>query len=340
MAAELQRLGAISDRHASARENIIVRLIEVLLGLWGDFSSARDDVEALAIAAKSATLVSSATASMRLQSRSYLGSVFAAIDQRLTLPKAAAPYPRSGASALEVYQRPGRQFIWELSRGESVEDARAAAADRLRAIAENDVLLADRHEVHRVFEDNAKTVIGYRRVIHPELSRDGTCGLCLVASQRFYTMEDLLPLHDRCNCTVMPIVKGDDPGFRLNEDDLKSIYATAGSTAAEDLVNTRITINEHGELGPVLVKQGDRFRTAAEAGRPVYVKPTPASLRSANRKARDEAQSQLDEVAAELSPLRDETSREAAARRATLTQASKNLRAYIDSLDAAFRALQ
>jgi hypothetical protein len=341
MAAELQRLGAISDRHASTRESIIVQLVKLLLGIWGDFSDARDDVASISNAARSATLVMSAASRMRLQSRSHLQSLFTAAGERATLPRAANPYPRSGVSALEVYQRPGRQFVWQLSQGSSVAEARQAAETRLQSIAQEDLSLADRDESRRVFEENRKKVLGYRRVIHPELSEDGTCGLCLVASQRFYSVEDLLDIHQPVeNCTVMPIFKGDDPGLRLNDDDLKTIYAAAGSTHAEDLLNTRISVREHGELGPVLVKQGDHFRTAKEAGRPEYVKPTPDSVRAANRKARDEAAAKLTAFSDELTPLLDDTSREAAARRATLTQATKNLRAYIDALDTAFRTLQ
>ena len=34
----------------------------------------------------------------------------------------------------------------------------------------------------------------YRRVIHPELSKGGTCGLCIAASDRIYFVDDLLAL--------------------------------------------------------------------------------------------------------------------------------------------------
>ncbi len=341
MAAELQQLGAIADRHANARQSIIVQLIRILLGLWGDFSDARDDAARLAVAAKSASYVASATSRMRLQSRSHLQSVFAALGERPELAKIVDPYPRSGVSALEVYERPGKQFLWELSRGATVDEARGAAEQRLRQLAEDDVLLADRDESQRVFDGNKRKVLGYRRVIHPELSTSGTCGLCLVASQRFYAVEDLLPLHDRCNCTVMPIVKGDDPGFRLNDDDLKTLYAAAGSTSAADLLNTRISIREHGELGPVLVKQGDSFRTAKEAGRPEYVKPTPESIRAANREARTKADAKLTSVDAELAQIPGDTTDGALIdRRANLTRARNYLRDYIRALDNAYAGLQ
>jgi hypothetical protein len=341
MAVDVSRLSALSDRHAKQRDNIIVQLVKLMLGLWGDFGDSRDPDAVAGLAARSAVLVSSATSQTRRLTRSYLQGVLREVSALPeSLPVLRDPYARSGASALDVYSRPAAQFVYRLSQGGTVEEARAIAEERIRAAAEQDVMLAERDEAQRIYEVAPK-VTGYRRVIHPELSKDGTCGLCVVASQRVYSIEELLPLHGGCNCTTMPIVKGDDPGFRLNEDDLKQLYATAGSTAAEDLVNTRITITEHGELGPVLVKQGDHFRTAKEAGRPEYVKPTPESLRAANRKALAEAQSKLDSLTERLSSLTSDANadRGIVAKRTQLTQGIKNLRDYIAALERAFGQL-
>jgi hypothetical protein len=55
---------------------------------------------------------------------------------------------------------------------------------------------------------------GYRRVIHPELSKGGTCGLCVAASDRIYHVSELRAVHGRCECTTLPIVGEQDPGTR------------------------------------------------------------------------------------------------------------------------------
>lgn len=343
MAASIERLAAISDQHTKQHDSIVLKLIKLLLGVWGDFGSSRDPDAVLAMASQSATLVGSAVAQTRRLTRSYLQATLREMDALPSkLPPIMDAYPRSGVSALDAYSRPANQFIYALSQGSTVEEARTVGVERLQQLAGQDVYLADRDEQQRVYKAAPK-VIGYRRVIHPELSKTGTCGLCVVAADRLYHLEELLPIHavDE-HCTTMPVTKGDDPGFRLNGDDLQKIYAAAGSTFAEDLLNTRITINEHGEMGPVLVKQGDHFRTAKEAGRPEYVKPTPDAMRKANRTAQTQAQSELDDVTRRLNAMTNEvsTDRSVNAERATLTQASKNLKAYIASLDSAFKSLE
>ena len=114
---------------------------------------------------------------------------------------------------------------------------------------------------------SAPKIIGYRRVIHPEFSKTGTCGLCIVASSRFYTKAELMPLHDLGKCTISPMTATQDLGLKLNEDDLAKIYDAAGSTYAEDLKKITVQINEHGELGPILTKKGDHFRDVATVNR-------------------------------------------------------------------------
>lgn len=278
--ASFERLQSATERHAAARESILVQLIKLLLGLWSGFDR-WDDVDVVAgMAARSATLVDSATAQARRTNRSFITSVLRDMNALPEeLPGFDNIYPRANITQSEVYRRPVDEFIWRRRNGGTLAESREAFEQRMRDIVEADIAAADRDEA-RILYDASPRVLGYRRVIHPELSKSGTCGLCIVASSRIYHTDELMPLHGgTCNCDTLPITEGDDPGFRLNDDDLKKIYAAAGSTAAEDLQNTRITINEHGELGPVLVKQGDHFRTAKDAGRPEYVRPDPDSAR-------------------------------------------------------------
>jgi hypothetical protein len=294
VAADVERIARLTERQAAQRRSIIEQLLRLLLGLWGGFDGWTDQRLVTGQAAASATLVDTALVRTRRLTRSYLTSVLAEMGLGdLRLPSQVDLYPRSGVSELAVYARPVKQFLYEQSTGASLEEATAVAMERLKAIATQDVKTADRDESHAIYEAIAR-VIGYRRVIHPELSKSGTCGLCLVASQRRYSTDELEPLHGpSCNCTTLPIVKGDDPGFRVNDADLKAIYAEAGSTAAEDLLNTRITINEHGELGPILTKKGDHFRGPREAGGTAYERPTPASVRELRTKELEVLRDQL-----------------------------------------------
>jgi hypothetical protein len=106
---------------------------------------------------------------------------------------------------------------------------------------------------------------GYRRILRPYLSEGGSCGLCIAAADRIYKREDLLPIHAKCKCITLPVTKAADPGLKLNTDDLAQLYTDAGGTSRAKLKRTRYRIEEHGELGPVLVRQGQGFRTADQA---------------------------------------------------------------------------
>ena len=105
--------------------------------------------------------------------------------------------------------------------------------------------------------DSGKKVLGFRRVIRPELSQHGSCGLCVVAATNWYTIERLKPIHHLCKCVTVPVLKGNDPGFGWNQEDLRKnldrMYGAAGDTTRGDkLKRIRVKIGEHGELGSVL----------------------------------------------------------------------------------------
>lgn len=154
------------------------------------------------------------------------------------------------------------------------EQVKARVVTRARVQVEDNLSLAVTRQWAEVLSDDDLTeVVGYRRILHPELSRGGSCGLCVAASDRLYRKAELMPLHARCACDVMPVL-GDpysddrvDPGAAINAADLKRLYAEAGSTAAADLKKTRWKVAQHSELGPRLVAAGDRVRTAAQAER-------------------------------------------------------------------------
>ena len=216
-----------------------------------------------------------------------------------TLPPIEDRYARSNTGIVDVYERPGRKRGWleemqerareadeeqehdlgdeddpvddrEDGREEERErnfwsdvdldlDTQEEFAERLEEIVESDIAAAANDEIRRTYEA-APRVTSWRRVIHPELSRTGSCGLCVVASTNTYGMDDLMPIHERCKCTILPVTKDDDPGLDLSQADLQEIYAEAGSSYARDLLNLKFKVEFHGELGPRLVDSRHHFR--------------------------------------------------------------------------------
>jgi hypothetical protein len=112
---------------------------------------------------------------------------------------------------------------------------------------------------HALDQISAKDVIGFRRVVHPELSQSGrSCGLCIVASTMEYKRGDLLPIHSGCNCETCEIysVNGEifDPGGQINFEDLEVFYREAGNTThGWSLKRQKYKVVDHPEYGPTLV---------------------------------------------------------------------------------------
>lgn len=265
MAGEQSR--RIVDAFASTQSNLIEEIIRLLLGMWLPFVGWRSPEMVHAQAAGSAARVDIGLSQARRLARVYAATIVGDLDVPVRgLPSITETYQRGGIGIVEVYERPAKQFIRELSVGGSIDDATAAAEKRIRDLVTADVRNTVRDEVDKVFAAMPQ-VIGYRRVIHPEKSLTGTCGLCVVAATQFYTKDKLMALHDECKCEQMPITKDNDPGFTLNREDLDAIYAAAGSSLAEDLKRTRVEVREHGELGPILVRAGQHFRDVAEVNR-------------------------------------------------------------------------
>lgn len=181
------------------------------------------------------------------------------VDLGVDLPKFATVLPDAprGVDPVEVAQRALREARTSNSNGLPLAQALERGQQRALVMAGDDLDLASREGHRQALERTPAKVIGYRRVIHPELSRTGSCGLCVAASDRVYAKDELLPVHARCSCSVAPLTTEADPADEANAVDLAQLYKLAGkngksSTAGKDLKKVRFTIDEHGELGAQL----------------------------------------------------------------------------------------
>lgn len=164
---------------------------------------------------------------------------------------------KSDAAPDQIFERAAETYRYEKSVGSDDAAANAAADSRIAGIVDNNLILAQRlaeQQTLSAVRDLDKRVHGYRRVIHPELSKGGVCGMCVAAASRRYYLRDLKPIHDRCNCSIAPITDEHDIGDLLNSDDLDTLYDQAGSTYNRDLKKTRYELVDHHELGPVLTR--------------------------------------------------------------------------------------
>lgn len=154
---------------------------------------------------------------------------------------------RAGVSLAEAYERPLRTTWWRQSSGVEFPDALRQGLQRAEAMVSLDMQMARTHASALVLmnEDGIKR---YQRV----LSGSENCDLCETAAKHIYKKTSLLPIHAKCDCTVMPVIEGRPPlANRINED---RTVVTKDQTPQKE-----IGVESHNELGPVLVHKQDTY---------------------------------------------------------------------------------
>lgn len=165
-----------------------------------------------------------------------------------------------------VMVRVAGEYRYSRSQGHSHPEALASADNRIRVIVDGNLQVARALVEESALEtarqafvegvvDLDREIVGYRRVIHPELSAGGVCGLCVVAADRRYKVGQLKAVHNLCKCTILPVFEDFDPGEELNGADLDALYKAADGNTRNKLKRTRYKLVEHSELGPLLVPQ-------------------------------------------------------------------------------------
>jgi hypothetical protein len=207
----------------------------------------------------------------------YAATVLRLAGDRGAAPSldAAAAAATRGVDPAEVYMRPVITARAEVSRGATYHEAVEVARTRAGVTAQTDVALAQRDSMAQV-EHQSSRIVGWRRVL-----TGASCAFCATASTQRYGGPNLMPIHDRCDCGVAPIIGSSDPGHVINRpllDNLKSAAKEAKGTSSgywsnrhasvdEDgnVTLTQPAVKQHGELGPVLVDPEHHFDGPAVA---------------------------------------------------------------------------
>lgn len=263
----------------AAREALTAQLVALATTAARAFTGWYDTAAITAWAADLARSVEVMQLSLARQTDAYLARVSSVLTGRHVRPVGAVDVSslRREVTHPGAYGRVADVYRWQQSQwdqfakriAEQPTDAPLepptiatpveAAASRAEQVAEMDTQLVTSRQSQKFYEQQQQ-VTGYRRVIHPEMSKSGACGLCIAASDRLYGPAELLPIHGHCACTTLPVYRHADPGSTLNAEDLTRFYGEAGSTNRRDLKTTRYQVDEHGELGPVLIPEGAKQR--------------------------------------------------------------------------------
>lgn len=268
MGAREQR--AIIGAYAQATARIRVEVLTALLNLFGGLGSWRDDDQPGFVRA-AVPQVTGAQRTMGSLTQAYLAALVGDMLGRQPRPVSVpAPTTRRlrGVDPDVVYARPFRTMYASLGEGRPFAQAMDDAARRLQHITATDLQLAKTHTARAVLDQESQ-VQGYQRV----LTGSRSCGLCVVASTQRYRKAELLPIHPGCDCTVAPIIGTEDPGQVINEDRLDDVHdaiqqAFGVSDRGARLIDYRdlLITHEHGEIGPVLARRGDRFTGPDDLG--------------------------------------------------------------------------
>jgi hypothetical protein len=261
--AQVAAVGIWVDQFAAQMDQLRTRLASALLVLYAGFDGWYDDDLVERIARETVRLLVADIDIVQGLADSYATQVLHQITgEPITIPPTRLPEIRNGADLVGVYRRPAEHYRHLVAVGNPPAEAEAKATRRLERMTNIDLAIAARDA--QLAQYGVRQTDGqlgqYRRIVHPELARTGTCGLCIVASDRIYSTAELMPLHPNCHCTTAPVVGDVDPGNSLNNLALQQLYADAGSTAAAELRQTRYQVNDHGEYGPVITRAGDDFK--------------------------------------------------------------------------------
>jgi len=234
------RTGALMAAQARMRGGVIARLVALIVGMLTAYQRGPKTAD------ETTTLVSKLTRALeqgdRLAERLGSGLVSTAFPQARTTVAPKAPSTWT--------QEQVERIVQEWLANPVPETVAAPVAEH--------VVQAERSATAAV---RVRNITGWRRVIHPELSLGGTCGLCVAATTRVYTTGNLQPIHEGCHCGVLPIVGEDDPGDALNRLDLGDLYDDAGQTTdGWTLKQTRYQTGPDGALVAIKTreKQGAR----------------------------------------------------------------------------------
>jgi hypothetical protein len=143
-----ERSKDIVEVYSAQQANLIAELLRVLLGMWLPFLWWRSPDLVAAQSAGTAARVDIALGQMRRLARVYASQMAMDLDVPVrNLPRLEELHPRSGRAIVEVYERPAKQFIRELSTGKTVDEATDAAIERLERIVTADMMATARDEV-------------------------------------------------------------------------------------------------------------------------------------------------------------------------------------------------
>lgn len=205
------------------------------VGQMWDSLGGLSDADLARFSAQAIPTVQSAQAFAIREEFAFL-SLVEGVSIQPSIPEVAA-LVRPSVTPAQVYARPSITARVAIASGKNFAQAMAEARTRATVLAHTDVSLSYRQAAVSHAESPRSRIVGWRR-----LPDGNACRFCLLLGTKRYRVKELMPIHNRCNCSVMPIIGSRDPGNVIDSDLLKKLK-TEGPQAK---------VVKHGELGPII----------------------------------------------------------------------------------------
>lgn len=175
------------------------------------------------------------------------------------LPPDSVTNLRQNTTMVDAYARPFHTVWYQQSLGVEFPDALRLGLERAEHMVSLDIQLARTHASALILQQT-DGIQRYQRV----LSGSENCDICSVAAKHIYKTSSLMPIHTKCDCTVAPVIEGRPPlANRINKerDFTSPTTETAGpEKKSPSKLEDEIGVEDHGELGPVLVRQQKTYQ--------------------------------------------------------------------------------
>lgn len=160
---------------------------------------------------------------------------------------------RNQVTLAQAYERPLTQVWFRQSQGMEFPDALKMGLQRAQAMVSLDMQLARTHASSIILQQT-EGVTGYQRV----LSGSENCKICEQAAKTHYSVDRLMPIHSKCDCTTSPIINDRAP--------LATSTNKQRSTASHSDMEFRgpvtdVRVEDHQELGPMLLMKQLAYNT-------------------------------------------------------------------------------
>lgn len=298
LTAEQAAVVASQAAYEAQQEQLRQQLVAALIAIWAGVAAASNFSPAAAAKFVASILPISigAQRAMAAITTAQMNQLVRPPTPIIIAPDTVSGPALRGVDPEEYYERPFREIKWRLSQGKTLGEAVEAGRRRAESIVRTDLQLAHTHTARQYAQQQRArpreqrgpngTIVGYRRVLS---NRPNHCALCIIASTQRYHVNNLMPIHPNCGCTVGLVMSTDpragerviDPSLlqqvhNVVEQDLGEKYVDAGGRQGMAHYRDIIIVNEHGELGPVLGVRGQHFeRDPNRPGRLGHIRVNP-----------------------------------------------------------------